>query len=92
MLVVISYDVKDDKRRNRIARTLLNYGSRVQYSVFEVNVGQRDLERLRKALAKHINAEADSIRFYYLCDACYNRVEVMGRGKPVEPEDEVYIV
>lgn len=92
MLVVISYDVKNDKRRARIARTLLNYGSRVQYSVFEVNVSQKDFERLQKALKKHMDAEADSIRFYHLCDACYNRVEVVGKGKPVEPEDEVYIV
>ena len=36
-LVVISYDIANDKRRNKVAKVLLDYGNRVQYSVFETS-------------------------------------------------------
>jgi CRISPR-associated protein Cas2 len=39
--VVVSYDITDDKRRVRMAKTLLGYGQRVQYSVFEAHLTQR---------------------------------------------------
>lgn len=35
MFIVVAYDIIDDKRRNRVAKTMEDYGTRVQYSVFE---------------------------------------------------------
>ncbi|NMG82782.1 MAG: CRISPR-associated endonuclease Cas2 [Methanosarcinales archaeon] len=44
--VVISYDISDDKKRNKVANMLLDYGTRVQYSVFECLIDAKTLEKL----------------------------------------------
>ncbi len=71
MLVLISYDVKTDdsagqKRLRRIAKTCVNYGQRVQYSVFECNVDPAQWAVLRQTLIDEIDREKDSLRFYFL--------------------------
>ena len=38
MFVVVAYDIPDDRRRTRVAKVLEDYGDRVQYSVFEMNL------------------------------------------------------
>jgi CRISPR-associated protein Cas2 len=61
---LICYDIEDDRRRNRVARMLLGWGRRVQYSVFEVAcVREADLERLKREL-ENIRENGDSIRIY----------------------------
>ncbi|NBD95298.1 MAG: CRISPR-associated endonuclease Cas2 [Gammaproteobacteria bacterium] len=62
--VLICYDIEDDRRRNRVARLLLGWGRRVQYSVFEVAcVRESDLQRLKRKLER-IHESGDSIRIY----------------------------
>ena len=76
----------------KIAKTLEDFGERVQYSVFECDLEQEHLERLQRRLDKIVEEEQDSVRFYLLCARCESSVEVMGRGEvPGEPPD-VYIV
>jgi CRISPR-associated protein Cas2 len=92
MLILVSYDIPDDRRRVKIAKTLEDFGERVQYSVFECDLEQEHLERLQRRLEKLVTEEEDSVRFYLLCARCENSVEVLGRGEvPGEPPD-VYIV
>ncbi len=86
MFIVVSYDIPDNKRRTRIAKTLEDYGVRVQYSVFEVNLEARQIAKMRARLAKLIDEAEDSVRFYTLCAACFKQIEVLGQGKPVEQE------
>lgn len=93
MFIVVSYDIPDDKRRNRVAKTLEDYGTRVQYSVFEVNLDAKQVAKMRARLKKVMNESQDSIRFYTLCAACFKQIEVLGQGKPVETEaTEPFIV
>ncbi|MEO0114300.1 MAG: CRISPR-associated endonuclease Cas2 [candidate division WOR-3 bacterium] len=91
MFIAIAYDIKDDRRRNRVLNTLKNFGTWVQYSVFECNLKSEQLDRLRKILASHIKPSQDSIRFYYLCEECQRKVLVLGKGS-VSEDEMVYII
>jgi CRISPR-associated protein Cas2 len=92
MFVVVSYDIPDDRRRNKVARTLEDYGVRVQYSVFEVNLDSRQVDKMRDELARIAEQDVDSIRFYTLCGACYARIEVLGTGRAAEAPPEALII
>ncbi len=91
MFVLVAYDIKADRRRNRIARTMEDYGSRVQYSVFECNLNGKLLERMKNKLVSIIDDECDKVRIYKLCNGCVKSVQIFGHGKVTEDED-VYIV
>ncbi|MCM8760084.1 MAG: CRISPR-associated endonuclease Cas2 [Candidatus Omnitrophica bacterium] len=91
MFIVISYDIADDKRRNKVAKTLENYGTRVQYSVFECILEKEKLVELQNTLNKIIENEKDSIRFYQLCESCLKKVEISGIGE-ITKDLEFYIV
>jgi CRISPR-associated protein Cas2 len=92
MFIVVSYDIPDDKRRTKVAKALEGYGTRVQYSVFEVNLDARHVTRMRAELGKLASPKADSIRFYTLCQACYNQISVLGVGRPAEKPPEAVII
>ena len=63
----ISYDIPDDKRRLKAAKVLLDFGSRVQYSVFEAFLDDTLLEKLRDRLEKIIFPKEDRLRIYRMC-------------------------
>lgn len=91
MLIAVAYDVRDDKRRTKLADALQNYGKRVQLSVFECLLDEPQVERVRKAVARIIATEEDTVRIYRLCGVCEPKVEVVGVGTRTE-DPEVYIV
>jgi len=91
MFIVISYDIADDKRRNKVAKTLENYGTRVQYSVFECIMEKDTLLKLREELKKIIDETQDSIRFYFLCETCLKRIDITGTGE-ITKDLEFYII
>ncbi len=83
MFVVISYDIRDDKRRTRVFKTLKNFGQWMQYSVFECELSRMEYVRLKGALNGLIDSqEEDSVRFYTLCEECKKHVERVGGVKP----------
>jgi CRISPR-associated protein Cas2 len=85
MFILVSYDIIDNKRRLKIANTLLDFGGeRVQYSVFECYITDRNFERLQARLAKLMNKEEDSIRIYALCETCRPKALRLGVAKVVE--------
>ena len=79
--VVVSYDIPDDRRRNRVCKLLKDYGERVQYSVFECMLRPGDLKRLRERLKPLLVLEEDDVRFYRLCESCRRKATVWGRKK-----------
>lgn len=89
--VVVAYDIPDDRRRGRLHDELLNYGTPVQYSVFECLVDGEEWERLRRAVERITKKRLDHVRYYTLCGACQKRIEVMG-GCEVAHEPEVIVV
>lgn len=92
MLILVSYDIPEDRRRVKIAKTLEDFGERVQYSVFECELEQEHLDRLRHRLGKLVEEADDSIRFYLLCARCKGTIEVLGRGEVPSEPPEVYVV
>lgn len=85
--LVVSYDVTDDRARARLARYLLGYLDRVQKSVFEGEVDGDKRETLAADVARLIDQEQDSVRFYALCPRCRAATEIIGTGTYVEVDD-----
>lgn len=87
MMVLVSYDISvvtegGAKRLRRVGKACLDYGQRVQYSVFEIEVEPDQWVRLKQRLCDIINEETDSLRFYFLGRKWQPRVEHIG-AKPV---------
>lgn len=83
MLVLVSYDVatidsKGQRRLRLISKKCLDYGQRVQNSVFECNMQYDKFVSLRKALLDIYDEKEDSIRFYLLGNKWENKVEHYG--------------
>lgn len=83
MLVIISYDVNTEtnegkNRLRKVSKQCLNYGQRVQNSVFECVLDYAKAVKVKNILCKIINPETDSIRFYYLGNNYKNRVLHIG--------------
>lgn len=79
---VISYDVGDDTRRNRVHKLLKAYAVPVQYSVFEAELTEEALIQLRYRLLGLLKGE-DSVILYPLCGRCHGAV--MRIGNTVDP-------
>lgn len=71
---VAVYDIPDDRRRDRVAQVLDDFGSRVQKSVFEIMVTEAELEILRERIQRVIHPEEDAVRLYAQCAACAKKV------------------
>ena len=89
MLILVTYDVstvdkRGQRRLRRVAQACEDYGVRVQKSVFECQVGQKEWIRLRDRLLREINTDEDSLRFYFLDEKAVQRVEHHGVDKPVD--------
>ncbi len=89
---VITYDIPNDRRRVKIARWLERYGERVQYSVFEMWLTEKEWKRLWQHLNRLINPQEDSVRVYYLCAVCRQRITHLGQGDTTPPPAVVVIV
>ena len=83
MLVLITYDVNTEtaagrKRLRKVAKQCVNYGQRVQNSVFECQLDSTQYRQVKAILETIIDKDADSLRFYNLGDKYKSKVEHMG--------------
>lgn len=86
MLVLVTYDVNTledggKKRLRRVARACEDFGQRVQFSVFEIEVDPAQWAKLKARLEGVIRPEVDSLRYYYLGANWTRKVEHVG-AKP----------
>lgn len=86
MLVLVTYDVQTSgdggaARLRRVAKACRDYGQRVQYSVFEIEVEPAQWTALRARLESLIKPDVDSLRFYFLGANWQRRVDHVG-AKP----------
>ena len=89
MMVVVTYDVRTSdeggaRRLRRIAKACRDYGQRVQQSVFEIEVDPAQWTALKARLEDVMDAEADSLRYYYLGAEWQRRVEHVGAKPSVD--------
>lgn len=83
MMVLVSYDVSTreaggDRRLRRVAKACRDYGQRVQYSVFEIEVDPAQWAVLKQRLLDLIDPAQDSLRFYFLGKHWQTRIEHVG--------------
>ena len=84
MLVLITYDVETltksgQKRLRLVSKSCMNYGRRVQNSVFECVITEEQKVRLIAELSSIIDSSKDSIRIYYLGNNYLSKVEQLGK-------------
>lgn len=90
---LVTYDISDDKRRDRTFKTLTGFGDHAQYSVFFCEMSDRELAELRYRLREIIHAREDQILILDLGHARQPLVaglEVLGRG--YEPPVNMFVV
>lgn len=63
---LVSYDIADDKRRNRIHDTLLDYGDHLQFSVFLCELNRTELVALRTQLQDTVNVVEDQVLLLHI--------------------------
>ncbi len=83
MHILVTYDVATEspagrKRLRHIAQACLNFGQRVQQSVFECSVNDMQYEELTRCLLKIINEKEDSLRIYRLAQPKDQYLQVYG--------------
>lgn len=83
ILILVTYDINveddDGKRRlRRVAKQCVNYGTRVQKSVFECQVDAAQYVKLKHQILKEMDPKKDSVRFYSLGNRYQNKVEHFG--------------
>lgn len=91
MLYIVSYDIPDDKRRSKLAKMLLDFGNRVQFSVFECILEIEGLAEMKNKIGRIITEKDDRVRIYPVCADCKGGIKIYGKGKISEIES-VYIV
>jgi len=80
MITVITYDITEPRRLNRLRRFLKEYGIRSQRSVFECRLSRAELADIRKYCLSRLDLKEDSVRIYRICDRCMARAFVQGQG------------
>ncbi len=96
MMVLVTYDVSTateggSKRLRRVAKQCVNYGNRVQNSVFECMVDPAQFAQMRHRLEEIIDVEKDSLRYYFLGNNWRNRVEHVGAKSSYDPEGPMVV-
>ena len=91
MLVLITYDVNTETsagktRLRKVAKQCVNYGTRVQNSVFECVLDPGQCLMLKSILTDIIDENVDSLRFYYLGNQKKAKVEQVGVSKGIHVE------
>jgi CRISPR-associated protein Cas2 len=81
-MIIVSYDISDDKKRNKFAKYLTRFGHRIQYSVFEIENNDRILNNIfcdiRNKFEKTFE-QSDSVYVFQLSSSC--RVQKFGYAK-----------
>ncbi len=96
MLVLVTYDVSTTspagrKRLSKVAKACLNFGQRVQNSVFECPVNPAQWQELKLRLLDLYNPNEDSLRFYYLGANWHRRVEHHGTKSAIDLEGPLIV-
>ena len=87
--LLIIYDIVDNKRRTKLARTLEGFGVRVQFSAFECHLVLSEINELNKKIKPLIDESEDSLRVYRMPST--TKIDTMGRMGRTYAEEVVII-
>ncbi|GAA6622115.1 CRISPR-associated endonuclease Cas2 [Scytonema sp. NUACC26] len=91
MLVLVVYDIPNDKRRTKLSNFLEGYGRRVQFSVFECFLSLEEMRELYEKVKKLVKPVEDNVRFYWISQEAVSRVLTLGGERP-EPPPKYYVI
>lgn len=91
MNMIVAYDIADPRRLSRVAKIMLDYGVRVQKSIFEVELNPGAYLEMKRRVEDVIVREADGVKYFPLCRRCAAFVEIIGKGQQVEADRAFYI-
>ncbi len=89
MRYLVTYDIIDNKRRTKLAKSLKDFGDRVQYSVFECLLDSVLYEAMVSRIKKIINEDEDGVRIYPICRRCEDGCRIIGLGKMIETREAI---
>lgn len=81
MNMLVTYDIADGRRLNRVAKIMKDYGLRVQKSVFEVDVTIAQFKVMRTRVEKELEMVEDGVKYFPLCGQCSGVWLHIGLGK-----------
>ncbi|MBE9077429.1 CRISPR-associated endonuclease Cas2 [Romeria aff. gracilis LEGE 07310] len=91
MLVLVVYDIADDRRRTKLSTFLEGYGRRVQESVFECYLSLAEMKALHQRIARRVKPDEDNVRLYWVPVNALARALTIG-SPPPEPPPESYVI
>jgi CRISPR-associated protein Cas2 len=80
MIVLVAYDISNDRTRATFHEFLKEYGLNTQKSVFECDVDEQAIRDILARAASLVDEETDSVRLYRICAACARRTVISGQG------------
>ena len=84
-MVIVVYDIPDNKRRTKLAHFLEGYGNRVQFSVFECFITVEQMRQLHANVKKKVKSSEDNVRFYWISDEGVSISLTIGSDRPQKP-------
>ena len=96
MMIIIAYDVSTEtsagrKRLRKVAKECVNYGQRVQNSVFECQLDSTEYRKVKAILENIINEDEDSLRFYNLGNNYKSKIEHVGIKESFDVKDTLIL-
>ncbi len=81
-IMLVVYDIADNKRRRELFKLMKSYGIRTQFSFFECLLSEKQEVTLRFRIMGIINPSEDKVGFIHVCDRCFKQVKRIGYAAP----------
>lgn len=91
MITFVTYDITDPKRLVRTHKFLKEFGINTQKSVFECDIDDIALKRVRRYCRANLDLASDAVRIYKICSSCMNKVRLSGVGLKITQLDYAVI-
>ena len=92
MDMIVAYDIANPRRLARVAKVVLDYGVRVQKSIFEVSVNDKRFAEMKRRVDKEIYDEDDGVKYFLLCEKSAGTVVIIGQGIFVDTDEEYDVI
>jgi len=91
MFCAVAYDIKDNRRRQRVFKWLGGFGFNQQYSLFECDLDKDEIERMVTGIKQRIDESEDKVTVYILCSSCKQNIRHFGQGDIISDDDIIII-
>jgi CRISPR-associated protein Cas2 len=91
MIVLITYDITDPRRLQKLHHYLKEFGLNTQKSVFECDIDDSGIRQIRGYCKDYLDLNTDSVRIYKICSQCIGKVVLSGLGLKVTQLDYMIV-